>query len=116
MKRLGFYLIFLPVAIVVLVFAVANRHYVTLSLDPFGAASPAFSLQIPLFILMFAVLMIGVVVGGVASWMNQSRHRRAGRRARAEMERYKVEAERLRAQLAGTTAQPYQSLPAPVPF
>lgn len=115
MKRLGFYLILVPVAVVVLIFAVANRHFVTLSLDPFGAASPAVSVNVPLFLLMFAVLMVGVVVGGMASWVNQSRHRRAARHARAELERYRAETERLRAQLAGASAsQP--SLPAPVPF
>src|SRR5215207_8833532 len=107
MRRLAFYLILLPIAVIVLVFAVANRHRVTLSLDPFGAASPSFSLEVPLFLLMFAVLMIGIIVG-MASWFNQARHRKAARHARNEMERYRAETERLRAQLAGAAsiAQP----------
>jgi uncharacterized integral membrane protein len=116
MRRLAFYLILLPIAVIVLVFAVANRHRVTLSLDPFGAASPSFSLEVPLFLLMFAVLMIGIIIGGVASWFNQARHRKAARRARDEMERYRAETERLRAQLAGATSISQPSLPAPVPF
>ena len=55
---------------------------------------------------MFAVLMMGIVVGGVASWFNQARHRKAARHARNEMERYRAETERLRAQLAGAATRP----------
>jgi uncharacterized integral membrane protein len=116
MRRLTFYLVLLPIAVLVLIFAVANRHRVTLSLDPFGASSPALSVETPLFLLMFVVLMIGVVVGGISSWFNQARHRKAAREARVEAERYRIETERLRAQLAGISGPVQARLPAPVPF
>jgi uncharacterized integral membrane protein len=116
MKRLASYLIVLPVAIVALVFAVANRHFVTVSLDPFGERAPGLSFDAPLFIVLFLVLMLGVVVGGCASWLRQGRSRKAARLARAEAERYRAEADRLRAELAGIRPAPQAALPAPVPF
>ncbi len=64
MKRFVLTLVFAPIAILVLLFAVANRQLVALSLDPFNAAAPALTFRAPLFLVLFAVLMVGVVVGG----------------------------------------------------
>src|SRR5262245_35793901 len=116
MKRFALTVVFVPVAIVVLLFAVANRQIVTLSLDPFNAAAPALSFRAPLFLVLFVVLMVGVVVGGAASWLRQGRHRRAARLARAEADRQRSEAERLRDQITGIEQKPHRTLPAPVPF
>ncbi|MDQ0468143.1 lipopolysaccharide assembly protein LapA domain-containing protein [Labrys wisconsinensis] len=116
MKRFVLTLVFAPIAILVLLFAVANRQLVTLSLDPFNAAAPALTFRAPLFLVLFAVLMVGVVVGGAASWLKQGRHRRAARKARAEAERLRAEADRLRDQVSGVEPAPHRTLPAPVPF
>jgi uncharacterized integral membrane protein len=116
MKRFAFYLLFIPVAVVVLLFALANREIVTLSLDPFNRSQPAMSITAPLFLVLFAVSMVGVLVGGVATWFNQRKHRRAARQARAEVERYRGEVERLRSQLAGAQRESQPALPAPIPF
>jgi|tagenome__1003787_1003787.scaffolds.fasta_scaffold20743264_3 uncharacterized integral membrane protein len=118
MKRFALYLVFVPVAVVILLFALANREIVTLSLDPFGADEPALAFTAPLFIVLFIVLMLGVLVGGIASWLNQGGKRRALRQARAEAERYRLEADRLRVQLAGTASpqSSTQALPAPIQF
>lgn len=116
MKRLASYLLFIPVAVIVLVFAVANRHVVTVSLDPFGEQAAGLSFDAPLFVVLFIVLMVGVVVGGCASWLRQGRNRKAARVARAEAERHRAEAERLRAELAGIAPTPRVQLPAPIPF
>ena len=116
MKRFLFYLVFIPVAVVVLLFAVANRQMVTLSLDPFSRNPPAMAVDAPLFLILFAVLAIGVLVGGFSAWLGQGRNRKAARLARAEADRYRTEAEALRSQLAGTPATAPPSLPAPMPF
>jgi uncharacterized integral membrane protein len=100
MKRMLTWLIYVPVvfvAIVILLFAVANRQWVTLSLDPFNQAAPALTFSAPLFLLLFGVLILGVVLGGSASWIKQGRHRRAGREARIEVARHRAEVERLKA-------------------
>jgi uncharacterized integral membrane protein len=94
-------LILLPVAIVVVLFAVANRGPVTLSFDPFsGGGAPEFSATIPLYAALFAALALGVLVGGMAAWLAQAKHRRARRAHQREAQRLRTEAERLRARSA----------------
>lgn len=114
MKRILNWLIYVPVvlvSLVILMFAVANRSPVLVSLDPFNAAAPAVTFKIPLFLLLFLTLMLGVLVGGCAAWLKQGRSRRAGRQARAEAERHRAEVERLRA-----TRVPASELPVIAPF
>lgn len=78
------WIVLLPIAILVILFAVANRQVVTVSLDPFGEAQPGLSLTAPLFIVVLLCLLAGVVVGGAAAWMRQSKWRRAARRYEGE--------------------------------
>jgi uncharacterized integral membrane protein len=102
-------LILLPVAILVVLLAVANRAPVTLSFDPFSQEAPEFSTQLPLFAVIFAAVMLGVVIGGVASWLAQGRNRKTRRQLRRETRQLRHETERLKAQNPSTT------LPATVP-
>ena len=78
-------LIAVPLAFLLAIFMVANRHKVTVSLDPFGD-SPALSATLPLFVIILACLLVGVLAGGMAAWLNQSRWRRAARGLRVERE------------------------------
>jgi uncharacterized integral membrane protein len=89
-------LILLPVAVLVILLAVANRAPVTVSLDPFSRGAPEISFAVPLFALIFAAIMLGVVIGGMAAWLAQSKHRRAERRYKRETRRLQSETERLR--------------------
>jgi hypothetical protein len=43
----------------------------------------------------FGALLVGVVLGGLATWLAQARWRRGARRAEAETQRRRAEAERL---------------------
>jgi uncharacterized integral membrane protein len=97
MRRFLKALILLPIAIVVVLLAVANRAPVRLSLDPFSKTEPEISFMLPLFAVVFGAVMIGVAIGGVASWLAQSKHRRLERRYRREARRLRDERERLRA-------------------
>ena len=96
-------LILVPLAIIIVMFAVANREIVTVSFDPFDAAHPAFALKMPLFLLIFALVGVGVVVGGIAAWLRQHKWRMRARRAEAE-------ARDLRARL--DAEQPRRNVPA----
>jgi uncharacterized integral membrane protein len=78
-------IVVIPLAIILIVFAVANRHAVTVSLDPFASNEPAVSLTLPLFALIFAVLIVGVLIGGAATWLRQGRWRWVARRMEAEL-------------------------------
>ncbi len=75
-------IIVVPLAIIIVAFAVANRQMVTVSFDPFSSASPAYAATLPLFVLIFILLIVGVIVGGVAAWIGQAKWRRGDRRAR----------------------------------
>lgn len=78
-------LVLVPLALMLVVFAVANREFVTLSFDPFNAADPALSVRLPLFVLLIAAAMLGVVAGGFATWVRQRHWRRSARRSEAEL-------------------------------
>jgi uncharacterized integral membrane protein len=87
MRRVLTLVIVVPLALVIIAFAVANRQSVTVSFDPFSTADPAYSSTLPLFILIFFLVILGVVVGGAASWLRQSKWRRAARKLDAENRR-----------------------------
>ena len=75
----------IPVALIVIAFAVANRQWITLSFDPFSSASPAYAASLPLFVLIFIAVILGMIVGGVVTWMRQSKWRRLSRRLEGEV-------------------------------
>jgi uncharacterized integral membrane protein len=99
-----------PLGLVLVVFAVANRHAVTVSLDPFGSDAPALSATVPLFIVILLCLLIGVIVGGVATWISQGRWRRAARRLDSDARALRIEREALKGELAAKEPTPL-SLP-----
>lgn len=84
-------IVLVPLAIVLVLFALANREMITLSLDPFDPTRPAFTYRMPLFILVFLLLFTGVLVGGVAAWLRQASWRRVARRLRSENRELRAE-------------------------
>ena len=89
-------IIVVPLAIVVVAFAVANRQVVTVSFDPFSSTSPAYAATLPLFVLIFVLVILGVVIGGVAAWLRQAAWRRTARRLDADVRTLHQELEALR--------------------
>jgi uncharacterized integral membrane protein len=87
-------LVVIPLGIFFVIFAVANRHLVTVSFDPFNSVTPAVAITLPLFVVIIAVAMLGVLAGGMATWFRQGRFRRAARQSEAE-------ARQMRTELAG---------------
>ncbi len=61
--KLSTYLVALPTAAVAIVVAVANRHGVVFSLDPFSQDAPAIAVELPLFVLLFLAVLVGVFLG-----------------------------------------------------
>ncbi len=82
-------------AIFLVTLAIANRHAVRLVLDPFNPENPVISAELPFYAYLFAVLIGGVLLGGFATWMSQSKWRRTARNRTQEAIRWKAEAERL---------------------
>lgn len=112
MRRLLFWIVVFPLAVIVVLFAVANSASVVVSLDPFSRQNSAFSFSTPLFIVIFASIIVGIVIGGTASLAHRYRLWRAMRRAEEEAEHQKTVAEAERR--AREAMQPdYPSLPTP---
>ena len=95
LRRAWKYVIWVPVAIVLLTLAVINRHGVRLVLDPFRPEEPVLFLVLPFYVYLIGMLVIGIVIGGIATWVTQARWRRSARRRGAEAQRWQAEADRL---------------------
>lgn len=98
-------LVLVPIALAIVLFSVANRAPVRISLDPISV-TPVFAFDAPLFAVVLAAIGAGVLIGGLASWLNQGKHRRSARRNRREADNLRFEAQSLRA------AVPDSALPA----
>jgi uncharacterized integral membrane protein len=101
-------LIVIPLALIFLVFAVANRHFVTVSFDPFNSADPALSVSLPLFALIIVIAISGVIAGGLATWFGQRRWRRAARQHEADARTARAQLAELRGQAASMRGEPQQ--------
>src|SRR5260221_12580957 len=84
MRKFFTALVLIPLGLIFVVFAVANRHLVTVSFDPFNSSNPSVGLTLPLFVVIIAVAIAGVVAGGSATWFRQRRWRRAARQTEAD--------------------------------
>lgn len=78
------------VALVAIAFGIANREMVTLSLSPLP-----FALDMPLFVALELVLLVGFILGGAFAWARAGRSRRLARRRGRQVEELKREIERL---------------------
>lgn len=95
LRKLLFLLIIVPLAIILVVLCVANRHVISLNLDPFGNVdSPILGpVELPFFVYLFAALVLGMVLGGMITWLRQGRFRRQMRQNRIEANKWQNEAE-----------------------
>jgi uncharacterized integral membrane protein len=89
-------LVVIPLAIVLISLAVANRETVTVSFDPFDRADPAFSVALPLYVLILALVIAGVIVGGVAAWLRQGKWRWRARLAESQARELRTENDQLK--------------------
>ena len=90
-------LILIPLGLILIVFAVANRHLVTVSFDPFNSTDPSVAVTLPLFVVIIAVAIVGVVAGGAATWFRQRHWRRAARQHEADARQARTQLADLRA-------------------
>ena len=98
LRRIVGWVVLVPLCIVLIVFALANRQLVVVNFNPF-VPSEALStpgVGVPFFLVLFTVLLLGVVLGGIATWFAQSHHRRDERSYRRETERLSREVDAMR--------------------
>jgi uncharacterized integral membrane protein len=101
MRKFFTALIVIPLGLLFIVFAVANRHLITVSFDPFNSRDPSVGVTMPLFVVIIVVAILGVVAGGTATWFRQRHWRRAARQHEADARQARTELANLR---AGTMA------------
>lgn len=96
-KRIVGWVVLVPFCAVLVVFALANRQIVDLSFDPLpgtGGILPV--IPMPLFLIIYIMLVLGVVLGGFATWITQGANRREKRRLKRENDQLHKEVEQLR--------------------
>lgn len=86
LNRIIVVVILVPIAVVLIALAVANRQLTTFTLDPFNPGNAALTLQLPLFVMLFLALILGMVIGGAAAWLKQGRYRKEARIKRREVQ------------------------------
>ena len=102
----------IPLGLFFIIFAVANRHLVTVSFDPFNSTYPTVAVTLPLFVVIIAVAILGVVAGGSATWFRQRHWRRAARQHEAEARAARSQLADLRAKRRRPARGDPQRLPA----
>lgn len=97
-RRIVGWLVLVPLCLVLIVFALANRQLVVVNFNPLAPSEALTTpgIGVPLFLVLFVVLLFGVILGGIATWFAQSHHRRDERSYRRETERLTREVNVLR--------------------
>lgn len=95
LRRILWTLFAFPIGALLVTLAVANRHSVVLTLDPFNPQDPAIALNMPLYAYILLALILGVILGGAATWIAQGQWRHAARTRGHEAKRWHAEADRL---------------------
>jgi hypothetical protein len=110
-KRFFNWFIGLPLAVLVIVFAVANRQWVTVSLDPLHRDAPRLAIEMPMWVLFFCGAFAGIFAGWSAAWFAHRKWHRAARDARIELLRTQTEHERLKRAQPGRAVAVSQDAP-----
>jgi hypothetical protein len=111
-RKLVLVLVVLPLAVVLIALAVVNRKPALLILDPFGGAESGMSLEAPLFLFLLGAFALGLVVGGIATWIGQGKWRRLAREETRQARDWRRQADRLEKELDSTDRAPRAQLPA----
>jgi uncharacterized integral membrane protein len=106
MRKFFSALVVVPLGLIFIIFAVANRHLVTVSFDPFNSTDPSIAVKLPLFVVIIAVAILGVIAGGMTTWFRQRHWRRAARQHEADARAARAQLADLQAATARTAAPP----------
>ena len=98
-RKLVLALVVVPLGVALVILAVVNRKPAHLILDPFGGTEPGLSLEAPLFLLLLGAFALGLIVGGIATWLGQGKWRRNARDGAREVNEWRRQADRLEKEL-----------------
>jgi uncharacterized integral membrane protein len=109
MRKFFTAVVLIPLGLILVVFAVANRHPVKVSLDPFNSSDPSVAVTSPLFVVIIVAALAGVLAGGAATWVRQRHWRRSARQHEADARQARAQLAELRA--GGGGPQRFAALP-----
>ena len=105
-RKLVLAFVVVPLGILLVALAVVNRTPAILVLDPFGGSEPRLSLEAPLFLPLLGAFALGLIVGGIATWLSQGKWRWTARSGAREARDLRRQASRLEKELEGLHAAP----------
>lgn len=112
-RKVFFALIVVPLGVLLVALAVANRKPTLLVLDPFGGNETAMSLEAPFFLFLLGAFAVGLIAGGVATWLSQSKWRRLAREETRQARDWRRQADRLEKELEAASPSSHRlQLPA----
>ena len=85
-NRILLVVVLIPLAVVLIALAVANRGPAAFTVDPFNPGNPGLTFTLPLFMLLFVALALGLVLGSTVTWFKQGRYRKVARQRAIEVE------------------------------
>jgi len=97
-------LIVVPLGVLLVALAVVNRKPVMLGLNPFDGNS-GFGVEAPFFLFPLGAFALGLVIGGLATWLGQGKWRRTARVEAREASTWRRQADRLEKELEGLDAR-----------
>ena len=114
LNRIVIALVVVPVAIILIALAVANRAPAVFTIYPFNPGNPALTLQLPLFVMLFLALGLGMVIGSLATWWKQGRYRKEAKARSREVETLRGEINRRTPPPPSASPQAAPQVPAPL--
>jgi len=96
LKKLFSWIFWVPVGVILITIAISNRQIVTFSIDPVSRIDPFFAVSLPLYLLLFAAILFGIIFGGIAAWLAQGKWRKNARHMTEEATKWRAEAAQLR--------------------
>lgn len=85
------WIITVPLTVIIIVFAVSNRHAMSIELWPL----PIDSVVLPTYLVLLVALLLGIILGGIISWLAAGKTRSKARQARYRAEYAEREVNRL---------------------
>ena len=90
MKKVLRWVVVIPVGALIVLFLIANRTLVALSLDPFSTETPAIATPaLPLWIWLVLALLVGFFIGAAGMWVSERELRIRAKADRLELKALK---------------------------
>lgn len=111
LKKIVNLVVLVPIGIVLIVLSVANRQPVRMALNPFRPEDTLLSATAPFFVFLFLALILGMIIGAVATWVSQHKYRKRARVEATEAVKWHTEADKQKARAETLAAQSLLSAP-----